>query len=185
MDVILTNKPKSCVHTQNFNTGISDCHHLIGTFIKANLPPTKRSTTLCRSYKNFQIESFLEDLNNIDLPGAGIDSTTVNENFNNFENAFVQIADKHAPWKKRQVRKNYVPYMNSELRKAIYMKQMLRNKFEKCKSDKNWERYRKQRNLVTKLKKKSVKSYFLERCVGGQKSTDFWPTIKPFLSKKM
>ena len=64
------------------------------------------------------------------------------------------------------------------------MKQMLRNKFEKCKSDKNWERYRKQRNLVTKLKKKSVKSYFLERCVGGQKSTDFWPTIKPFLSKK-
>ena len=74
--------------------------------------------------------------------------------------------------------------MNSELRKAIYMKQMLRNKFEKCKSDKNWERYRKQRNLVTKLKKKSVKSYFLERCVGGQKSTDFWPTIKPFLSKK-
>ena len=30
----------------------------------------------------------------------------------------------------------------------------------------------------------SVKSYFLERCVGGQKSTDFWPTIKPFLSKK-
>ena len=105
VDVILTNKPKSCVHTQNFNTGISDCHHLIGTFIKANLPPTKRSTTLCRSYKNFQIESFLEDLNNIDLPGAGIDSTTVNEKFNNFENAFVQIADKHAPWKKRQVRK--------------------------------------------------------------------------------
>ena len=97
----------------------------------------------------------------------------MNENFNNFENAYVQIADKHAPWKKRQVRKNYVPYMNSELRKAIYMKQMLRNKFEKCKSDKNWERYRKQRNLVTKLKKKSVKIYLLERCVGGQKSTDF------------
>ena len=26
--------------------------------------------------------------------------------------------------------------------------------------------------------------YFYERCSGGPKSRDFWPTIKPFLSKK-
>ena len=26
--------------------------------------------------------------------------------------------------------------------------------------------------------------YFFERCAGGPKSKDFWPTIKPFLSKK-
>ena len=26
--------------------------------------------------------------------------------------------------------------------------------------------------------------YFLERCGGGPKSKDFWPTIKPFLSQK-
>ena len=74
--------------------------------------------------------------------------------------------------------------MNSELRKAVYRKQMFRSKFEKNRSDKNWEKFRKQRNLVTKLKRKSIKSYFLERCVGGEKSSDFWPTIKPFLSKK-
>ena len=76
------------------------------------------------------------------------------------------------------------PYMNSELRKAVYRKQMFRSKFEKNRSDKNWEKFRKQRNLVTKLKRKSIKSYFLERCVGGEKSSDFLPTIKPFLSKK-
>jgi hypothetical protein len=44
--------------------------------------------------------------------------------------------------------------------------------------------YRKQRNHVNKAKKKSVQNYFFERCVGGPKSSDFWPTIKPFLSKK-
>jgi hypothetical protein len=26
--------------------------------------------------------------------------------------------------------------------------------------------------------------YFYERCAGGPKSSDFWPTIKPFLSGK-
>jgi len=61
---------------------------------------------------------------------------------------------------------------------------MLRNKFEKSKSDYNWEMFRKQRNLVTKLKRKSIQMYFLERCAGGQKSKDFWPTKKPFLSIK-
>ena len=39
-----------------------------------------------------------------------------------------------------------------------------------------------QRNRVTKLKKTSMRVYFFERCAGGPKSKDFWPTIKPFLS---
>jgi hypothetical protein len=50
--------------------------------------------------------------------------------------------------------------------------------------NKNWEKFRKQRNFVTKLKRKSMKTYFLERCSGGTKSVDFWKTIKPFFSKK-
>jgi adenosyl cobinamide kinase/adenosyl cobinamide phosphate guanylyltransferase len=80
-------------------------------------------------------------------------------------------------------RKNSVPYMNRELRKAIYNKQMLRNKNEKYHTDKTWEAYRKQRNLVTKLKKRSVRTYVLDRCIGGHKANNFWHTVKPFLSK--
>ena len=30
-----------------------------------------------------------------------------------------------------------------------------------------------------------MRVYFLERCAGGPKSKDFWPTIKPFLSRKV
>ena len=37
--------------------------------------------------------------------------------------------------------------------------------------------------IVTKIRKQSIKNYFFERCAGGPKSKDFWPTIKPFLSK--
>ena len=61
---------------------------------------------------------------------------------------------------------------------------MLYSQFTKCQSNKNWEKFRKQRNFVTKLKRKSMKTYFLERCSGGTKSGDFWKTIKPFFSKK-
>jgi hypothetical protein len=61
---------------------------------------------------------------------------------------------------------------------------MIHNKYLKNRSKVNWENYRKQRNHVNKVKKKSIQNYFFERCVGGPKSSDFWPTIKPFLSKK-
>ena len=74
--------------------------------------------------------------------------------------------------------------MNSELRRAINFKKALRRKYLKNKSDKNWTKFTKQQNLVTKLKRQSIKLYFAERCGGGTKSSDFWPTIRPFLTNK-
>jgi hypothetical protein len=40
------------------------------------------------------------------------------------------------------------------------------------------------RNLVNKIKRKSIREYFIERCVGGPKQKDFWPTIKSFITNK-
>ena len=74
--------------------------------------------------------------------------------------------------------------MNQQLRKAIYKKQMLHNKYLHLKSKKNWETYRQQRNFVNKLRRQSVRNYFVERCTDGPKQKDFWPTIKPFLTNK-
>jgi hypothetical protein len=54
------------------------------------------------------------------------------------------------------------------------------NKYSKIRSRDNWDKYRTQRNLVNKIKRKSIREYFIERCVGGPKQNVFWPTIKPF-----
>lgn len=97
---------------------------------------------------------------------------------------YTEVADKHAPFKERKILPKQVPYMNSELKRAIYRKKMLYNKFQKYNNSKNWEAYRRQRNYVTKLKSKSINTYFIERCAGGPKSKDFWPTVKPFLTNK-
>ena len=86
--------------------------------------------------------------------------------------------------KKRIAINKPAPFMNQTLRREIYKKKMAYNKDQKCKSKANWENYRKQRNLVTKIKKKSIRNYFMERCVGGPNSEVFWPTIKPFLTNK-
>ena len=61
---------------------------------------------------------------------------------------------------------------------------MLHNKFLNNRSKKNWEMYRQQRNYVNKLRRYSIRNYFVERCTGGCKQKDFWPTIKPVLTNK-
>ena len=71
------------------------------------------------------------------------------------------------------------------MRRAIYKKHMLFNKYKKkCKTSLNWVNFRKQRNLIIIIKKQSMRVNFYERCAGGPKSKNFWPTINPFLSKK-
>ena len=94
------------------------------------------------------------------------------------------IINEHAPIEERVIKARKPAYMNGNLRRAVFKKRMLFNKFKKSKTSANWELYRKQRNHVTKLKKASMRVYFFERCAGGPKSKNFWHTIKPFLSKK-
>ncbi len=104
--------------------------------------------------------------------------------YTEYEHNFTNVLNNHAPMKTRQARKQPLPCMNSELRKAIYRKHMLYTQFTKQRNSKTWEKYRNQRNLVTKLKKISTKNYILERCTGGAKNSNFWATVKPFFSKK-
>ena len=53
------------------------------------------------------------------------------------------------------------------------------------KTDKNWHRYRQIRNLVTKIKRKPIGQYFIDRCSGGTNKKDFWTTIlNPLLQNK-
>ena len=88
--------------------------------------------------------------------------------------------DEHAPVREKTVRMKQCPFMNVRLRKAAFKKAQLFNKLNKWRTPPNWERYRKQRNLTSKLKRQSVRSYFYDRCAGGPQSRDVWPTEHPF-----
>ena len=72
--------------------------------------------------------------------------------------------------------------MNGELRRAIARKSMLWQKSVRCKSKENIEKSRKQRNLVTCLKRISMNKYFAEKCKNV--NNNFWDIVKPFLSNK-
>ena len=74
--------------------------------------------------------------------------------------------------------------MNKNLRRASRDKARLHRKFKKYPNQENWEKYRKQRNKTTTIRKMAIRDYFQNKCKGGQSNPDFWKTVKPFLTNK-
>ena len=185
VDVFITNKPNFCFNVLNFGCGISDWHNLIGVVVKGATAKVDKKRTKYRSYKNFEDAEFSVSEDVVRIP---FHATYVFDDIDDVcwahEKLLTDVIDEHAPIKERVTKARKPAYMNGNLRRVLFTKRMIFNKFKKSKTSANWELYRKQRNHVTKLKKASMRVYFVERCTWGPQSKDFWPTIKPFLSKK-
>ena len=107
----------------------------------------------------------------------------VNDSYWYCNTLLTNIIDDHAPVKTRKIKYNHVPYMNSELRKAINVRNMLRRKHNQIKSDENWNKYKKYRNYVNSLRRKSFQYYVHIKC--KQKYTngkEYWNIIRPLMS---
>ena len=120
------------------------------------MPPSKIDY---RSYKNFNEKEFNFDLS-YEFYGKRVDLS----DYDNFETIFISVLDRHAPMKSKIVRGNEKLYMNRKLKKAIMKRSRLWNKFLKSKSSSDYQTYRVQRNLVTKLNKKSKLDLFNSAC---------------------
>ena len=107
-----------------------------------------------------------------------------NENYS-FLAEFSKIVEKHAPLRKKFIGGNHAPFMNKELRKAIYARSRLRNKFCESPSKENEALYKKKRNKCVSLRRKSIKKYFDDITnYGIPTNKNFLNLIKPFLTNK-
>ena len=82
-------------------------------------------------------------------------------------------------------RGNHAPFISKEMKKTIYSRSRLRNKFCKNPSEENERKYKRQRNLFVSLRRKAIKQYFSNITSKGiVTNKEFWKTIKPFLTNK-
>ena len=106
-------------------------------------------------------------------------------NYSLFENIFLQVLNAHAPMKKKNQRFNSSAFMTKQLRKAIMHRSRLKNVFNKSRTPKTWDSYKKQRNFCVNLSRKTKKEYFENISVKDiNDNKKFWKTIKPFFSNK-
>ena len=96
--------------------------------MKPYISSLKPKTIFYRTYKNVDEEKFVKDVKAADFSFSNNDP---NENYSALSNTLTKLVDKHAPFKMKIQKGNPVPFISKEMRKAIYARSRLRNKFYK------------------------------------------------------
>ena len=128
INLIITNKPKRFQNTISLYTGLSDFYNMVCTSTKFQMLKLKPATFKYRTLKRFVETEFKKDL--IQIPYH------LTEIFDDINSNWL--------WRKltRTVKGHRVPYM--------------KRKCDRVKTSNNWMKYKKQRNLLTKLRKKAL-----------------------------
>ena len=124
IDVILTNRPRSFQKISVFETGLSDYHGLVAATMKSTVPRLKPKQIKYRSYRKFIPDNFLKD---VEQANFVFDETDPHKSYDHLTETFRNVVDKHAPMKTKFLRGNNAPFMNPELKKAIYTRSRLKN----------------------------------------------------------
>ena len=180
IDLILTNRYMNFQNTTTVETGLSDFHRMTITIMKTFFKKKKPKIISYRDYKKFSNMFFrnelLERLSQSDIN---------NMHYQEFDNAVVEILDKHAPIKHKYIRANEAPFMNKQYKRAIMVRSKLRNKHNKGPCTQSLIAYKKQRNICTNLLRK-IKFNFYNN-LNPASITDnktFWKNVKPMFSDK-
>ena len=152
IDLMLTNKNRSFIHSNTVITGLSDWHAMVTTMLQTQIKRVQPTEIQYRSYKNFNEASFLTEL---EQTFQNKDFSNEYDPFNSFMIDFENIVNKHAPLKSKILRGNDAPFMTKKLRQAIWHRSKLRKIAFKSKLEADMKAFRKQRNKCTQIRKES------------------------------
>ena len=113
-------KLASFMHSFNFETGLSDHHHLIHSMLKTTFKKEESKQFVFRDYKNFDNINFQMDLES--------KLNNCPKKYGIFEKTFENVLNAHAPKKTKFLRGNQKRHVDKNLRKAIMKRSQLKNK---------------------------------------------------------
>ena len=132
----------------------------------------------CVSDKSFCKEEFLKDLE-INL------RQNISAEYSAFYAVLSRVLEKHAPFKQRTIRGNNKQHCHKNLRKAMMTRSTLKNKSNKSGKTEDFEKYKKQRNLVFKINRKAKFDFYRSiepRSIANDKTV--WKAVKPMFSNR-
>ena len=191
LDHVYSNDHKTIVYHGIALCDISD--HL-STFLGINLKhSTKKNinepSTLCkRSFKNFNLETYLNDLNK-KLSVVNIeDNKPVDEQLVELISILNEVTDKHAPMKKlsrNEKRLALRPWLSKGLLNSIKRKNKMFRELLKKHDDILAQRYKSYRNVLHRALELSKRNYFLHRFYEHKDSPGrTWQTINELTNLK-
>ena len=125
IDLVLTYRLRSFLKSQNFEIGLSDCHKIDVSILRASFKKLSRKIITYRDQKHFNQDHFLRDLDSRLLQGElyrNCDGPY--KKFSKFLMMYLIITPT-----KTKTRRNHSPFMTKDLSKAIMNNSKAKNKY--------------------------------------------------------
>ena len=151
---------------------------------KVSNPRNKPKTINRRQYKNFDINAFRSDLNEIFRTQTS-NSYSPNILWEEWKEKFLLVAGLHAPPINRKVKSEYAPWITDIVKKNMLHRDYLKKKAVKTGSKNAHDAYKRARNYVNKLVKNTKINYYLSTLNNNNRNPkDMWNTINTLMNKK-
>jgi hypothetical protein len=177
LDHIYSNNPSYISGVHLSDVSISDHNPIVCTW-SCKLPKMSKShvTIQYRCFRHFNKDLFLFDLSCNNFANI-YNCTNANDALSLWYNVFMPIVDKHAPLRRRRVKRQTVPgWLTADLVNAMKLR-------DKLKKEKNFVEYKKQRNRVSQMVK-DAKQVHLEKLIGDNCDTvHIWRAINEITQK--
>ena len=96
-----------------------------------------------------------------------------------FESLFLPICNKHAPLRRKRVRKQNSPWITNDIIKLMHKRDNVKKKAIASGSSQQWATYKYLRNKVNYAIKDSKKSYLTQSVYAAKKdSREIWKTLR-------
>ena len=122
--------------------GLSDFHKLTTTILRKSITKGNPRNILYRDYKIFDQKKFEDQLRSQLASIKAVD-------YSQFHEIFLKTLDATAQIKKKILRFNHNPFMSKALRKAV-VRSKLKNKYNKNRTEENWDSCKKTKKLLCK-----------------------------------
>ena len=141
VDHFATNTLKFIIKSGFKTIGFSD-HDLIYGMRKITAVTRKEPKLIkYRSLKHYDPKKFRADLMNTDWTRM-LGLKDIHQCSREWERKFVDLLNKHAPFKHRNVRNTCAPYIDHELRQKMFRRDLFKKKHSKYKDPNDWTQYK-------------------------------------------
>ena len=173
IDHMYSDNPQNIIWTSVPKIGLSD-HYPIFCSRKINFKINKSNHHYItyRSFKTFNEENFLSDLNNVDW-NILLDCSDVNETLQSFIETFLAVVDKHVPLRKHRIKRQHQPeWLNEEIIDAMRDRDKFKARNDMC-------NFRIFRNKVSYLINAAKKATYEKKIIQGQNNpSSIWNIFK-------
>ena len=144
IDYIHTSNPSSFLESGCLDAGVSD--HLMVYTMRTGGQCHSHKTKKVRTFKRCNVEALLDDLQSASWE---LSSTDIDSLWNHWKSTVLDILDSHTSMISCQVRRNPLPWIDTDIRKQMRKQNQLQSQGSKTGSKEAWCSYRNMRNKVT------------------------------------